>query len=314
MHRAWSCIALGDDRQYGGNRGYDDDLTAKYSYDSNVANHKQVSEGDLIVLRDSHRALGVARVEEVTSSSGTKLIRRCPDCQTSGLKERVKRQPRWRCNNGHEFENPSETEEPVTKYTARFDGSFLPIEKTVSVSQLKTIALRPSDQLSMEELDLAGLEQLLPSSEQGLGLVVSVGFSRSPAPDEGDDEAGMDVPLSSADERQKILRAIKVRRGQASFRRGLIKRYGSRCMVTGCGLEELLEAAHIAPYRNASHNELSNGLLLRADIHTLFDLYLMQIDPDTLTVTFDDAVRGSGYSPYHGKRLQVGQKRPSAAC
>jgi len=85
-------------------------------------------------------------------------------------------------------------------------------------------------------------------------------------------------------------------------------------MITGCELEELLEAAHIAPYRNASHNDLSNGLLLRADIHTLFDLHLIQIDPVTLTVTFHDAVRDAGYSTYHGKRLEVGAKRPSAAC
>jgi putative restriction endonuclease len=54
-------------------------------------------------------------------------------------------------------------------------------------------------------------------------------------------------------------------------------------VVTGCELEALLEAAHIAPYRNASHNELSNGLRLRADIHTIYDLYLMEIDPITLS-------------------------------
>jgi putative restriction endonuclease len=85
-------------------------------------------------------------------------------------------------------------------------------------------------------------------------------------------------------------------------------------LVTGCELEALLEAAHIAPYRNASHNDLSNGLLLRADIHTLFDLYLMRIDPITLTIIFDESVRHAGYSAYHGKRLQVDNKWPSSAC
>jgi hypothetical protein len=85
-------------------------------------------------------------------------------------------------------------------------------------------------------------------------------------------------------------------------------------LVTGCELEALLEAAHIAPYRNASHNDLSNGLILRADIHTLFDLYLMRIDPVTLKVTFDEGVCRAEYSAYHGKQLQVGIKRPSSAC
>ena len=315
MPRAWSCITVGDDRQYGGNSGYDDELTSKYSFDSNVANHKQVSQGDLIVLRGSHHALGVAKVKEVTSSTGTKLIRRCPVCQTTGLKERAKKHPKWRCNNGHEFEDPSEGEEPVSKYVALFGGTFVRLEHPISVTQLKGTALRPSDQLSIEELDLARLERLLfPAGEKVLGMVVATGFLKSPASDEADEELEPDVAPSAADEREQVLRAIKVRRGQSSFRRGLIKRYGSRCLVTGCGLEAILEAAHIAPYRNASHNDPSNGLLLRADIHTLFDLYLMRIDPITLTVTFDESVCHEGYSAYHGKQLQIGIKRPSSAC
>jgi HNH endonuclease len=313
MPRAWSCIALGDERQYGGNSGYDDELTSRYSFDSNVANHKQVSHGDLIVLRDNGRALGLAKVEVVTSSIGTKLIRRCPACQTTGLKERAKKQPRWRCNSGHEFDTPSEAEEPVNKYVALFGSTFVQLKHKISVAQLKNAALRPSDQLSIEELDLAGLERLL-AEDDASELVAAAAFLKSPESNEADEDLENDVALSTADEREKVVRAIKVRRGQSSFRRGLFKRYGNRCMVTGCELEALLEAAHIAPYRNASHNDLSNGLLLRADIHTIYDLYLMQIDPITLTVTFDESVFQAGYSAYHGKLLQVGAKRPSTAC
>jgi putative restriction endonuclease len=315
MPRAWSCIALGDERQYGGNSGYDDELTSRYSFDSNVANHKQVSQGDLIVLRDNAQALGLAKVEGITSSPGTKLIRRCPVCQTTGLKERAKKQPRWRCSpSGHEFDTPSEAEEPVTKYVALFGSSFVQLKHPISVDQLRGIALRPSDQVSIEELGLAGLERLLAAQDDALEMVAAAGFLKSPGSNEADEELENDVALSVADEREQVVRAIKVRRGQASFRRGLFKRYGNRCMVTGCELEALLEAAHIAPYRNASHNELSNGLLLRADIHTIYDLYLMEIDAITLTVTFDESVCQAGYSAYHGKQLQVGAKRPSTAC
>jgi len=175
--------------------------------------------------------------------------------------------------------------------------------------------LRPSDQLSIEELDLAKLEQLLhPADEKALDMLVATAFLKSPAPDEANDELETDLAPSAVDEREQVLRAIKVRPGQSSFRRGLIKRYGSRCLVTGCELEALLEAVHIAPYRNASHNDLSNGLLLRADIHTLFDLFLMWIDPITLVVTFDESVCHAGYAAYHGKQLQVGIKRPSLSC
>jgi len=76
--------------------------------------------------------------------------------------------------------------------------------------------LRPSDQLSIEELDLGGLERLLAeTSGKSLDMVLTAGFLRSLAADEADDEAETDVAPSSADERKKILRAIKVRRCRA---------------------------------------------------------------------------------------------------
>ncbi|MEO2018753.1 MAG: HNH endonuclease signature motif containing protein [Fuerstiella sp.] len=43
----------------------------------------------------------------------------------------------------------------------------------------------------------------------------------------------------------------------------------------------VLEAAHIRPYRRPEDNDVQNGLLLRADIHTLFDLNLLGIEPGT---------------------------------
>jgi putative restriction endonuclease len=241
LHRGWRRPAVR------WNSGYDDELTSKYSFDSNVANHKQVSKGDLIVLRDGDHALGMARVEEITNNPGTKLIRRCPVCRVTGLKERVKKHPKWRCNNGHEFETPSESEEPVDKYVARFGSSFVRLGQAVSVSQLKSIALKPGDQTSIEELDLPRLERLMsPTSQKALDMVSVAGFLKSPASDEADEEHEADLVPSVADEREQVLRAIKVRRGQSSFRRSLIKRYGNRCLVTGCELEALLEAAHIA--------------------------------------------------------------------
>jgi hypothetical protein len=161
MQRIWCCIAVGDDRQYGGNTGYDDELTSKYSYDSNVANHRQLSKGDLIVLRNKDRALGLARIEEIVSGAGTKLMRRCPTCNTTNIKQRVTKVPQWRCVKGHEFEEALQVDEAVTKYEARFGTTFIRIEPSISAVQLKNIASRPNDQASMEELERGGLERLL---------------------------------------------------------------------------------------------------------------------------------------------------------
>jgi putative restriction endonuclease len=55
-------------------------------------------------------------------------------------------------------------------------------------------------------------------------------------------------------------------------------------MMTGCALADVLEAAHIWPYRGEADNHPENGLLLRADLHTLFDLDLIAVNPETLAI------------------------------
>jgi hypothetical protein len=86
------------------------------------------------------------------------------------------------------------------------------------------------------------------------------------------------------DRRQLVERQIRERRGQQKFRDGLRKRYGNRCLVTGSELLAVLEAAHICPYRGEDDNDPQNGLLLRSDIHTLFDLDLLGIEPEQLRI------------------------------
>ncbi|HUZ56031.1 MAG TPA: HNH endonuclease [Streptosporangiaceae bacterium] len=55
----------------------------------------------------------------------------------------------------------------------------------------------------------------------------------------------------------------------------LMAAYSGRCAVTGCTVQAVLEAAHLRPYRGPDSNVTGNGLLLRADIHTLLDLQLL---------------------------------------
>lgn len=73
-------------------------------------------------------------------------------------------------------------------------------------------------------------------------------------------------------------RAIKARRGQTEFRRRLVDAYEGRCCISGCRIDALLEAAHIRPHAVEPNYAPSNGLLLRADLHTLFDQHLLAID------------------------------------
>lgn len=110
-------------------------------------------------------------------------------------------------------------------------------------------------------------------------------------------------PSSVDDDRKRILCAIAQRRGQPAFRKALIQRYRGACAVTGCNAVAALEAAHIIPYQGSASNHPGNGLLLRADIHTLFDLHLFSIDPETMTVCLDKRLHGTGYEELEGATI-----------
>jgi putative restriction endonuclease len=70
-----------------------------------------------------------------------------------------------------------------------------------------------------------------------------------------------------------------VRLGQGTFRT-IIDAYERRCVVTNERTLPVLEAAHIKPYSELGPHALDNGLLLRSDLHTLFDQGFMTVTPD----------------------------------
>ena len=76
----------------------------------------------------------------------------------------------------------------------------------------------------------------------------------------------------------------KARPEQQKFRKMLLKEYKSTCMITKCKIEAVLEAAHIKPFadnKDDADDTLENGLLLRADLHLLFDKEFMGIHPNS---------------------------------
>lgn len=111
-------------------------------------------------------------------------------------------------------------------------------------------------------------------------------------------------PTDSSDARKKVMTEIVRRRGQPAFRRALMSAYEGGCAITGCTLSAVLEAAHIYPYEGEHTNVVSNGLLLRADIHTLFDLGLIVIDSQSMTVQISVELQGTEYEALQGKPLR----------
>jgi predicted restriction endonuclease len=76
-----------------------------------------------------------------------------------------------------------------------------------------------------------------------------------------------------------------------------------RCAISGCDAIQTLEAAHITPYNGPKTNHPANGLLLRADLHVLFDLGLIAIDPVSFTVLLASALSSTTYAEFAGKKI-----------
>jgi hypothetical protein len=110
---------------------------------------------------------------------------------------------------------------------------------------------------------------------------------------------------SIEDEREKTFREIVSRRGQGKFRESLLKAYQGKCAVSGCDAESALEAAHLISYLGKQTNHVQNGILLRADIHTLFDLDLIGIDPRTLKLCLAPPLTDTSYSELEGCELAL---------
>jgi len=118
-------------------------------------------------------------------------------------------------------------------------------------------------------------------------------------------------PAQMEDARSRVLREIVQRQGQAEFREALLAAYGGRCCVSGCEVEPLLEAAHIVPYQGPATNHTQNGLLLRADLHSLFDLGLLTVDPETLIVRIHPSITEPDYTRLDGVSLKLPTDRSS---
>jgi hypothetical protein len=159
-----------------------------------------------------------------------------------------------------------------------------------------------------------------------LGDESSVEVKYDSGDDDDDDGGGGDdgegpVETEPVDDEQdeiyRVARLIIARQGQPAFRDALIEAYNGKCAVTGCDAIPALEAAHIKPHSGPRSNVVNNGLLLRSDVHTLFDLGLLVIHPETLRVSIDPELRGTAYRELEGIPISVPDKpedRPDADC
>jgi putative restriction endonuclease len=102
---------------------------------------------------------------------------------------------------------------------------------------------------------------------------------------------------------------VRPRLGQGTFRIAVLDAYGRACAVTGEHSLPVLEAAHIRPYTEGGAHDPRNGLLLRSDLHRLFDKGFVTVTPD-LAFRVSERLRqlwnnGHTYYGLHGRRVRT---------
>jgi 5-methylcytosine-specific restriction enzyme A len=113
--------------------------------------------------------------------------------------------------------------------------------------------------------------------------------------------------------RERAWQQVTQRRGQSRFRTMLLDAYDNKCAVTRINEPMVLEAAHIEPYSGPASNVAQNGLLLKSDIHKLFDRGVLVIQPD-LTTMIAPSLQNGPFAIHDGQRIRVPERqafRPS---
>ena len=304
----WACKSVLDqERSYISIDGYDDEITTKYIYDNNVANSKQLKPGDILLLINKNIVLGAATVTRITESQGTKSRIRCPFCKSTNITDRRTLSPRYKCNKGHEFTTPSKEIANITKYEAFYGETFTDLTfQDINISNLRPFYDNGYNR-NMSIQHLSNELNVLQLSETLKKLSNSVTY---PTYEEAD-ESLEDYDPTGERTKNKVYRQINARRGQKQFRDKLRRRYNDTCVITGCTIIDIIEAAHIMGYRDELDNHPKNGLLLRADIHTLFDLDLIGINPENLTVKLSNTILSSEYAEFEGQKLKLSGQNPN---
>lgn len=265
--RAWSFLAVDDsERNYQGNAGYDDVLGKRYTWDAKVPNSGGVSKGDLVILRDSKYVLGVAWIDTIDRWTATKERYRCPGCGNTKLRLRKKSATKYRCGVCKaEFDDRAvEMLDNLEFYRADYERTWQPLDIAMPKEILEPAFKSGAKQNALRELDLLQARKIIEQS-QPLGAVWWA--SRC----EGDKKQ---LPGGH------YAVVGKARIGQQRFREEMLNRFSGSCAISGPLPGAMLDAAHVYRYADKGEHYIDGGLLLRRDLHALFDRCELLIDPD----------------------------------
>lgn len=284
--RAWLVTTKSDYRRLGGSTTYDDDPTSHYSYDSNVANSRQLAVGDRLVFWDETTLIGASVVASIDRRPGTKKISRCPHCSTTNIAARKTKSPQFRCDDCNaEFEVPVIDETEVTLYQTNHQQGWVDLAGVLNGATLR--GLTGYSQNSIRRINW----------DQFVSAIVAVAGPNTLNPV----HIAQDLVITGG----HTTRQVSVRIGQPAFRAHLINKYGSVCAFSGPVPAEALEACHLYSYAEIGRHDIEGGLLLRRDLHRLFDQGLLAVGADGTIDVADSLKPYALYANLHSQRLRL---------
>ena len=263
-----------------GGAAYDDQLGIEYLYDSKVQNHKRLQEGDPIALWDGERLLGISVIEEIAETPGTKTMRRCPECGKTRPNPPSKARPQFRCSNARcreDFDTPHLEKVDVTMYAARYDAAWTSLDGLLDEDEIRPLILKSGSFNSVREIDWPAFQQAMTNKNahralhRMLARVPDLSWTPTTEPR---------IELVHGFEHS----IVRVRRGQRKFREHVLASQGSSCAFTGAAPPPALEAGHLYSYAQLGRHVEHGGLMLRRDIHRLFDDGLLSVNPTRLRI------------------------------
>lgn len=285
---AWLMLAVGDDRQHGGNDGYDDEPAAHYSWDSTVPNAASPSEGDVIALWDKRTLLGVSVIEHIEQGTAEKYRYSCPLCGMASLKARKTLSPKFKCFKcGGIFDEPAARLDSVTTYRSRHDVAWVELSGALHAAQLRELCVSPGSQLSIRPLRWGAFRHAVAASPRGEDLTF----------------------LERRRQAMRLGRRVvtpRTRVGEAAFRSELVKLHGSVCAFTGACPQAALESCYLDSYEEVGARDVHGGLLLRRDLPRLLDLGHVAVHPTTMRLDVSAVLAEyPTYAQLHGSRLST---------
>lgn len=205
-------------------------------------------------------------------------------------------------------EGPTTADQPHPVYTN--DGLLRCMQDAVPVGALVQVSRAPA------LYSVVGMARIV-GWERG-SFVLELGGQRPGSETLEGSALEIEAWQPGSDDTRERARAVVIRRrGQPAFRRALLRAYNGRCAATGTNAPAVLEAAHITPYTGPESDLLANGLLLRSDIHALFDLGLFAVNSADMTCLVAPSLVGTEYAGLAGAVLDVPlapPDRPSIAA